>query len=114
MFYVDFMFGWSILEFLSGLVVSIFSVISIYVLYKHHQDNAPITMWLINISKTRFQFTLLIIANVLLILSFAPFFLGELLMRDSLHMAAAVIGTVSYGIAGSVLIWWTKGFMRFL
>ncbi len=114
MLYIDFLFGWNMLEFLNGLVVSIFSAISMYVLYKHRQDNAPITMWLMNISKTKVQFTLLIIANVLLILSFVPFFLGELLMRYFLYMAAAAIGMVSYGIAGGVLVWWTRGFMRFL
>ncbi|MDP8012876.1 MAG: hypothetical protein RAK22_02115, partial [Nanoarchaeota archaeon] len=102
----------------NGLVVSFFSVISVYVLFKHREDNAPMRMWGINLDRTRKQFILLIYAALLLIILFVPYILGfvwgDINTDFLLRITAEVIGTVSYMLVSIVMIWWTRGFMRFL
>ncbi len=117
-YYVSWYFFWNLIEFINGLVVSFFSVIAVYVLFKHREDNAPMTMWGINLDRTRKQFILLIYAALLLIILFVPYILGfvwgDINTDFLLRISAEVIGTVSYMLVSIVMIWWTRGFMRFL
>lgn len=114
MIYSQFHLIWLWLELISGIFVTIFALIGVYVLVKHREDGAPLAIWALNVKKSKFQFTLLVAFTLVLIASFAIFIVGTLQSSDTLREIADLIGTFTYLPVGGIMIWWVRDFLRFL
>ncbi len=114
MLYTDFRFYWSIVEFFSGLIASVLSVIGIYSLFKNRKTNTPLVFWGVQAKNSKKPFTLLVIASVMLVVVFIVYIMSILLSDVNLKLAAYVLGTITYATAAVVVFLWVRYFARFI
>ncbi len=114
MIYDQFHSIWLWIELLNGIFVTVFSLIGVYILYKHREDGAPLTIWALNAKKSKFQFTLLVVFTFVLIASFAIFIFGTAQANDTIREISDIIGTFTYLFVGGIMMWWVRDFVRFL
>jgi hypothetical protein len=113
-FYYSFEAFWGIFELINVVVISIISLLLIYILRKHKKDRAPIFIWALNLKKSTNQIYLLITATLLFILVFSMYILGEIFKILYIIFAAQVIGLISYLLISYVIVLWFKSFLRFI
>lgn len=113
-FYYSFESFWGVFELINVVVISIISLLLIYILRKHKKDRAPIFIWALNLKKSTNQIYLLITATLLFILVFSMYILGEIFKILYIIFAAQVIGLISYLLISYVIVLWFKSFLRFI
>jgi len=113
-FYYAFEAFWGLFELANVVVVSIISLLLIYILRKHRKDRAPIFTFALNLKKSTNQIYLLIIATLLFIAVFSMYIFGEMFKMLYIVFAAQIMGLISYLLISYVIMLWFKSFLRFI
>ncbi len=113
MTYDQFHFYWAIFEMINGIVASGFSTVAIYALIKHRRDNAPIRFWSLREGESKWEFSALIIASVIVIVLSAIFAYALYVSNDTLKIVAELMGSGDYLMVSIVTTMWALRFGRF-
>ena len=116
--YNDFHLGFLVFEALNGIFTSALAGLIIYAIIKNRRNNAPITAWSINVTKSTKSLNALILASFLFVFVFLIYYLGtvdaNVLQMYAFKATAEVLGSITYIIVTLVVFSWFRLFRRFI
>ncbi len=105
---------WGIFEMLNVSLVTIISIILIYMILKTKERRVLFFAWALDLKKSKRDMDILLAALILFVVVFSIFILGEALNETALVIIAQLLGLVTYLLVSYVVLRWAKIFMRFI
>ncbi len=112
--YIEFEAAWGIFETLNVALVTLFSIVLIYIILKKKESKVLFFAWALDLKKSKSDMDILLIAMALFIIVFSIFFFGELLNQLPLVILSQILGLISYILVSYVILRWAKVFLRFM
>ncbi|MGC8516815.1 MAG: hypothetical protein ACP5MT_02895 [Candidatus Acidifodinimicrobium sp.] len=112
--YIAFEAVWGIFETLNVALVTLFSIVLVYIILKKKESKVLFFAWALDLKKSKSDMDILLIAIALFIVVFSIFFFGELLNELPLVILSQILGLISYILISYVILRWAKVFLRFM